>query len=129
MANLFYLMLGGAVGTAFRYIISGIAYRQFGETFPWGTFAVNMIGSFLIGFLWALFEQSHLSSTLRTLIFMGILGGFTTFSTYTLESFNLFRDGEIKLAMLNIIISNFLGIIVVFLGFVCARVLMEIILE
>ncbi len=118
------IAIGGAIGALLRYLVSGWAYVWLGEGFPWGTLSVNMIGSFLIGFLWRWFDQVAIAPNTRTLIFVGGLGAFTTFSTYGLESLNLLRDGQYKLGLLNILGSNVLGILFVFLGFVAARALL-----
>jgi fluoride exporter len=115
------IAVGGAAGALLRYLVSGWAYALLGEGFPWGTLSVNVIGSFLIGFLWRLFDQITITPNVRTLIFVGGLGAFTTFSTYGLESLNLLRSGQYKLGMLNILGSNVVGISCVFLGFVAAR--------
>ena len=115
------IAVGGAAGALLRYLVSGWAYAWLGEGFPWGTLSVNLIGSFLIGFLWRLFDQIAIAPNTRTLIFVGGLGAFTTFSTYGLESFNLLRGGQVKLGLLNMLGSNVLGILFVFLGFVAAR--------
>ena len=113
--------MGGAAGALLRYLVSGWAYALLGEGFPWGTLSVNVIGSFFIGFLWRLFDQIAIAPNTRTLIFVGGLGAFTTFSTYGLESLNLLRSGQYKLGVLNMLGSNVLGILSVFLGFVAAR--------
>ena len=115
------IAVGGAAGALLRYLVSGWAYALLGEGFPWGTLSVNLIGSFLIGFLWRLFDQIAIAPNTRTLIFVGGLGAFTTFSTYGLESLNLLRSGQYKLGLLNMLGSNVLGILFVFLGFVAAR--------
>jgi CrcB protein len=115
------IALGGAVGALLRYLVSGWAYALLGEGFPWGTLSVNLLGSFLIGFLWRLFDQIAIAPNTRTLIFVGGLGAFTTFSTFGLESFNLLRGGQVKLGLLNMLSSNVLGILFIFLGFVAAR--------
>ena len=121
------LAAGGAVGTILRYSMSGLAYRMVNSIFPWGTIVVNLTGSFVIGLLWGFFEIQNISSNMRNFIFIGILGGFTTFSTYALESLNLFRDGEIKLAMTNILISNVCGLILVFAGFMLSKFIINLI--
>lgn len=121
MTKFILLAAGGAIGTILRYSISGFTYRFFNGFFPWGTLAVNLTGSFIIGLLWGFFEIENISSNVRNFIFIGILGGFTTFSTFALESLNMFRDGEVKLALTNILASNILGIVLVFLGFIIAR--------
>lgn len=126
MIKLLLIAVGGAIGAVLRYGVSGVAYRLFGETFPWGTLAVNLLGSFVLGLLWALSERTLFSPRLTAFLFIGMLGAFTTFSTYSLESFNLLRDGEIRLGLTNIVASNVLGLAVVLLGFVCARYLFDV---
>lgn len=117
MVKIILLATGGAIGTLLRYSLSGYTYRFFDSMFPWGTLFVNLTGSFAIGTLWGFFEIENLSPNVRNFIFIGLLGGFTTFSTFALENFNLFRDGEIKLLMLNILASNVIGIMLVFGGY------------
>ena len=118
---------GGALGSVLRYGLSGAVHRFTGGVFPWGTLAVNLAGSFLIGFLWETFERGVVSPTVRTFIFIGILGAFTTFSTYTLENINLLRDGEVRLAALNVVVSNVLGIALVMAGFWASRFIGELV--
>jgi len=115
------LAAGGAIGTLLRYSLSGLTYNYINGIFPWGTLVVNLAGSFAIGFLWGIFEIENMSPAIRNFVFAGILGGFTTFSTFTLESFNLLRDGEIRLAISNILASNIAGIALVFAGFYVSR--------
>ena len=117
MLKLMLIGLGGAIGAIARYILSGIDYKLSGGVFPVSTIVVNLIGSLVIGFLWGLFEAVVVSSNVRMFIFVGILGGFTTFSTFALENFNLIRDGEHGIAAGNIILSNILGIGFVFAGY------------
>jgi CrcB protein len=121
------LAAGGAIGTVGRYAVSGLTHKIIAGTFPYGTLVVNILGSFIIGLLWGTWESSSISSNTRTFIFIGILGGFTTFSTFTLETVNMFRDGEIRLALLNVLAQNILGIIMVFAGLMAARGLLTLI--
>jgi len=124
MSKLSFIAIGGAIGALLRYALSGVAYKYLGSGFPWGTLCVNLIGAFAIGILWGLSEKTTISSDFRTFAFIGILGSFTTFSTYGLETFNLFRDGEIKLALANILVTNVLGIALVISGFITSKYLM-----
>jgi len=117
--------LGGAIGAVARYIVSGIDYKWSFGIFPVSTLIVNLSGSFVIGFLWGLFEVFAVSSNMRMFIFIGILGGFTTFSTFALENFNLLKDGERNIAFLNILISNMLGIGLVFAGYLIAKLVVN----
>lgn len=109
------------MGSVFRYWISGLTHKVFNGGFPWGTLSVNLIGSLIIGLLWGLSETLIISNNVRLFLFLGVLGSFTTFSTFTLENFSLMRDGEYWLAALNVFLSIFLGIALVFVGFILAR--------
>ncbi len=119
--------IGGIIGTLLRYWVSGVFNYLISEDFPWGTLSVNLIGSFFIGLLWALFSKRlYLNPELRALIFIGILGSFTTFSSYALESLNLFRNNEIKAAILNIVYNNVFGLFAVILGTASAYYLIKL---
>lgn len=120
------LITGGAIGTLLRYGLSGWTYKFFDEVFPWGTLVVNLISAFSVGFLWSLFESWIVSPNIRVFVFIGILGGFSTFSTYVLETINLAREGETALALSNIIISNVAGVVLVYLGMITARYVIKL---
>lgn len=120
MIKILLLLSGGAAGTLARYAVAGWGHRLYLGDFPIGTLLVNLIGSLIIGFAWGVWEMSNISSNMRTFLFIGILGGFTTFSSYTLETMNLFRDGEVRLGLTNILLNNVLGLFFVFLGFIVA---------
>ena len=115
------IAVGGAIGAVLRFMVSGWAFRLLGTDFPWGTFVVNLLGSFLIGFLWQLFEFLPISPNVRSMIFIGGLGAFTTFSTFAFESLNLFRAGDYRLGLINIIALDVFGILLGFLGIVLGR--------
>jgi CrcB protein len=124
MQKTIFIAVAGLVGTLLRYWLSGFVARQYGETFPWGTIAVNVIGCFVTGAVFFLTEERFLvSPTVRTVILIGLLGGFTTFSSYGLQTFTLLRDGEFGLAILNVVTSNILGLFMVWVGYVLGRVL------
>ena len=124
MQKIILIALAGLIGTLLRYWLSGFVARQYGETFPWGTMAVNLIGCFVTGAVFFLTEERFLvSPTVRTVILIGLLGGFTTFSSYGLQTFTLLRDGEFGLAILNVVTSNILGLFMVWVGYVLGRVL------
>lgn len=125
MLKLLAIAVGGAAGSILRYAASTFAHRFAEPTFPWGTLAVNLFGCFLIGFLWPLFEKAAATPEARALVFIGILGGFTTFSTFGIETFHLLRDGEYGRAAANMLASNIIGIALVFAGFFAARQLIE----
>ncbi|MBI5665555.1 MAG: fluoride efflux transporter CrcB [Nitrospirae bacterium] len=127
MTKFILLAAGGAIGTILRYSLSGLTHRFLTGIFPWGTLLVNLTGSFAIGLLWGLFEIENMTSNMRTFIFIGLLGGFTTFSSFTLESFNLLRDGEIRLAVSNMLVSNIMGLALVFAGFFISRYIINLV--
>jgi fluoride exporter len=110
--------LAGLIGTLLRYWLSGFVARRYGETFPVGTLVVNVIGCLIAGAVFNLTEERFLvNPTLRTVILIGLLGGFTTFSSYGLQTFTLLRDGEFGFASLNIVVSNVLGLFMVWIGY------------
>jgi fluoride exporter len=118
MSRLLLIGLAGFVGTLARYGLSGVVARRYGETFPYGTFAVNALGCFLAGVLFYLmYDRFFTSPTSRSMVFIGLLGGFTTFSSYGLQTFTLLRDGEIFLALLNVGLSNIAGLFLVWVGY------------
>ncbi|MBX2946409.1 MAG: fluoride efflux transporter CrcB [Cyclobacteriaceae bacterium] len=121
MVKLLFIALGGALGSLARYGASGLAHQKYNGVFPVGTLTVNLVGSFLIGLLWGLAENSTLNPNVRTFLFVGILGGFTTFSTFSLETINLLRDGEFKLALVNVLLNNLVGIVLAFVGLMLAK--------
>lgn len=116
-----FIGLGGAFGAVARYVISGLDYRLSLGLFPLSTLIINLGGSLLIGLLWWLFEVYAVAAHVRMFIFIGLLGGFTTFSTFALENFNLMRDGEHAMVLWNVVLSNVLGIALVYVGYALAR--------
>lgn len=106
MQQIIAIAAGGAGGAVMRFLVSGWIYAWFGRSFPYGTLGVNVIGSFLMGFLFiALIERFNVGPEWRAVLLVGFLGAFTTFSTFSLETLNLIEDGEMLKAMLNIIVS------------------------
>jgi len=119
----FWVMLGSALGGGARYFFSGVIANQFGETFPFGTLIVNVTGSFIIGFFATLTgpDGRILVRTEGRMFFMtGICGGYTTFSSFSLQTLNLVRDGEIGLAGANIGMSVIFCLLAVWAGHVAA---------
>lgn len=103
MSRFLWICLGGAVGTAARYLISGFALQALGAGFPWGTLAVNLIGSFLIGGIMHVGLTTQLfSPTLRLALTTGVMGGFTTYSAFNYETLSYFQEGARLLAFANI---------------------------
>lgn len=114
---------GSALGGVARYWCSGVAARLFGETFPWGTLLVNVTGSFLIGFFATLTGpdgRMFAGTTTRQFVMLGLFGGFTTFSSFSLQTLSLVQDGELLHAGGNIIGSVVLCLVAVWLGHILA---------
>ena len=116
MLKLAFIAAGGAAGALLRYGASGVAYSLLGAKFPWGTLSVNLLGSLCIGLLWAVFENVEVSPNLRAGLLIGLLGAFTTFSTFSLETLNLLGQKQYVAAGLNVVVSCVLGVAMVFAG-------------
>ena len=127
MFNVIALMAGGSIGAVCRHGMFLFVQRFAGPVFPAGTLTVNLIGSFLIGFIWHLFDETHWSHEWRLFLFTGLLGSFTTFSTFTRETYQLFKVGDWKTALIYVTISNVFGILLVFCGILlCKRMILMI---
>jgi fluoride exporter len=119
MLKWFLIAVGGAIGSMLRYAMQGwVGQEVAGRSFPVGTMVVNIVGCFIMGILSALFvgpilirEEYHFAFR------VGVLGGFTTFSSFGQETFNLANDGEFGLAALNVILSCALGLLAVLIGY------------
>ena len=122
---LLFIGIGGFFGAAMRYLVGGwVQDWSRSVSFPYGTVAVNLLGAFLLGFLFYLGESRRLfSPEVRALLFIGFLGAFTTFSTFELESFNLFHKGENLAGWLYLGGQVFLGFLAVWLGRIAALTL------
>ena len=103
MKQVLLVFIGGGLGSAARYGLSGVVHRTMGSQFPYGTMTVNVLGCFLIGFLLSLStDRSVISPDLRLFLALGLLGGFTTFSSFSYETIQLFRDGQNFNALVNV---------------------------
>lgn len=113
---------GGAAGSVLRFLLSGWIQSRSGFTFPWGTLGVNLVGCLAIGFVGSILAGPVLRpAEYRLLLVVGVLGGFTTFSAFGWETVALARDGQLRLAILNILLSNVLGLAAVWAGLAAAR--------
>ena len=110
---------GGAIGSVARYIVSvKLGLWSGTAVFPWATVLVNALGCLLIGAVFAAaMVRGWLSPELRLLLAVGLLGGFTTFSTFAMESLELAKNGEWSLAVLNVVLQNLLGLLMAFVGY------------
>jgi fluoride exporter len=121
--------IGGAIGTVGRYFLSGVVANAFGATFPWGTLVINVTGSFVIGFFAVLTgpDGRVLASTVaRQFVIVGLCGGYTTFSSFSLQTLNLINDGEWWAAGWNIVGSVVLCLVSVWIGAVMAASLNQL---
>jgi CrcB protein len=119
MLNYFWIMLGGALGTGARFWASGLVAEGFGEVFPLGTLFVNVSGSFIIGFFAALADPAGpflVAPRVRQFVMIGLCGGYTTFSSFSLQTLELARDGDWLRAALNSVASLIGCLVAVWLG-------------
>ncbi len=121
--NVLLVAIGGAIGAAARYLAGLWIAARFGAGFPWGTFFVNVTGSFLIGIVLVLVERGTLPGEARLFLAVGILGGYTTFSSFSYETLQLVNGGDIRPVLLNAFGQLFVGLLAVYLGVVFARAL------
>ena len=113
-----WVALGGAIGSSARYGVNIMAPRLLGEGFPWATFIVNILGCFVMGAITAFLRtKMPEDETLRLFLTTGLMGGFTTFSAFSLDFFNLMQRGQMPLAILYALASAILSIIAVMIGF------------
>jgi CrcB protein len=125
LGRLLLVALGGAVGSALRYVVALLATAWLGPAFPWGTLAVNLAGSFAIGLVQQLAVESLvLSESTRLLISTGVLGGLTTYSSFSYESIRLMESGAWLPAWLNVVVTTVACLTLCFLGLTTGRVLL-----
>ncbi len=121
--NVLLVAIGAAVGGVARYLIGGWLASRLGPDFPWGTVFVNVTGSFVIGVVLILVQGGALPAGARPFVAVGILGGYTTFSTYSYETLGLIADGNYGVAVINVFVQLVLGLIGVYLGVVLGRLI------
>lgn len=122
MNHLLLVALGGAFGSVCRYLAGNLSVRLFGLAFPWGTLAINVAGSFLIGVVAeAIARKFDASTELRLLLMTGVLGGFTTFSAFSLDAISLFERGAAFASAAYVVASVCLSLAAVFAGLALGR--------
>jgi fluoride exporter len=124
MERLWWVCLGGALGSGARYLVAGWAFRVLGPGFPWGTLAVNVVGSFAVGLLMHVgLTTGLLSPTVRVALTTGVMGGFTTYSTFSYETVVYLQGGAWVLGTLNVAATVVGCIVACFLGLTAGRLL------
>jgi CrcB protein len=121
MRNIAYVILGATIGASGRYLLAGWVSRGIATPFPWGTLCVNLLGCLVIGIAWGLGERALWAPSFRTFLFVGILGTFTTFSSFGLETMHLLHDGEYGRVVGYVFGSNAGGLALVWLGLAMFR--------
>lgn len=121
MPRLIYVALGAVLGACARYLLAGWVSQVAETPFPWGTLVVNLMGCLVIGAVWGIGERVLWAPSFRVFLFVGILGSFTTFSSFGLETLSLLRDGEIGRALGYVLGSNLGGFVLVWIGLAFTR--------
>jgi CrcB protein len=124
-----WIAVGSALGGMARYWCSGFVANAIGETFPWGTLVINIAGSFVIGFFATLTGADGryiVNPDIRQFVMVGICGGYTTFSSFSLQTLNLARDGDFFHAGANIVLSVVLCLVAVWLGYLAATTINQL---
>ena len=119
MTRILLVCLGGFIGTGARYGLNGVISQRFGETFPLGTLVINILGSFVIGVVFVATGPDSpvlVSAEVRQFLMIGILGGFTTFSSFSLQTLTLLREGDVGAAILNVTLSVVVGLLAAWAG-------------
>jgi len=123
--NFFFVALGGSLGAIARYALGSFINSNVNAQFPSGTLLVNVTGSFIIGFLFAMFERLSLPNELKLLLITGFLGAYTTFSSYSLETVRLAMDGKLSVALVNFLLNNGLCLACTVLGMAASASLLK----
>lgn len=117
MYKIFAVAIGGAIGSVGRFLIAVSIERWGRSNFPYETLTANLLGCLLIGLLWGYFEKVPISNEFRLFLFSGVLGGFTTFSTFARENIQLLKSGAPLYALVYLLVSNLFGLLLVAVGF------------
>lgn len=122
LRTIFIVGAGGFVGSVLRYLVQVFVEKGVMSTFPWGTLIANVVGSFIIGLVYALAEKGNLmNSEWRIFLAVGICGGFTTFSSFAYNNLNMLKAGSYAQLFLNVGGSLILGILAVYIGIIVVR--------
>lgn len=120
---LIYVIIGSSIGGVARYLSQEFVQKNFPSFIPLGTLSVNIVGSFIIGIIYALAERSKISAEVRIFIATGFCGGFTTFSSFAFENVRLLEDGEYFNTALYVVLSLVIGFIAVYLGILFTKLI------
>ncbi|HEY9676882.1 MAG TPA: fluoride efflux transporter CrcB [Drouetiella sp.] len=125
LLNIASVFIGGSIGSVLRYLSGFYLSNWFGTTFPWGTLFVNIVGSFVLGFVmsFAINKPNALDSTTRLILTTGFCGGFTTFSSFAWETLSLYQKGDATLAIANLSSNLVFGFLACFIGYVLGRMI------
>ncbi len=123
MKEISLVFIGAGFGGVCRFVLGSLIISIMGKNFPWATMSINLIGSFLMGFLFVLISNrlADLAPLLTPLVLVGILGGFTTFSSFSIETLKLIQNGKLAYALTYILISTTLGVSLAGLGYTIAQ--------
>lgn len=123
MREIMLVFFGAGIGGVLRFVLGSLVYSVTGRNFPYGTLVINLSGSFIMGFLFVLITQryTNLAPYLIAFMLVGILGGYTTFSSFSIETLRLFQDGKIAYAFTNVLVSTIGGILLAWVGYVSAQ--------
>lgn len=124
MLNYFYVIAGAAIGGLLRYVVADVVQRNAKIIFPFGTLTVNILGSFMLGFIiFFLGEREIISPELRLFLTVGICGGFTTFSTFSYETLVLIQEAQFLYATMNILLNIILSLFAIYLAYLLSKIL------
>lgn len=121
MTSILQVAIGGAIGSVGRYLTGVAAVRVMGHGYPWGTLTVNIVGSFLMGILIVVLMTKDGGMRIAPLLMTGMLGGFTTFSAFSLDALTIYERGQVGTAAIYVIASVVLSLLAIFLGVMAAR--------
>lgn len=123
MREIMLVFFGAGIGGVLRFVLGSLVYSVTGRNFPYGTLVINLSGSFIMGFLFVLITQryTNLAPYLIAFMLVGILGGYTTFSSFSIETLRLFQDGKIAYAFINVLVSTIGGILLAWVGYISAQ--------